>query len=218
MFFKPIALVACIATTLLASASGNRLQPGSDSGSAEGHAVILTKHIDGGRETHFVVLLDEAHESLVPDGRTDRTFRLQALGGSLDDLDLSFPTARVEWSSGTVSVSGPTGRTVELTIHEGASSLSPSVQSVTGYGLSHTVGWDFPLPDETFSDAEYFEVFGSMDSSDCDSGGPLATGCSIGCGPGLSCGVDCAELSYACCNCNETGPPSCECVPFPIPN
>ncbi len=212
MFSKPIALMACIGTTLLASTSGSRPEPGSDVGSAEGHAVVLTKHVDGGRETHFVLLIDEAHESLDPDGRTDRAFRLQALGASANDLELSIPTARVEWSPGAVSVSGVSGRTLEFTIHERAGSLPESVQTVTGFGLSHTVGLDFPLPDATFSDAEYFEVFGSMDSSDCQAGGPLSTGCGIGCGPNSSCSVDCADGATSCCNCNWAGIASCKCV------
>jgi len=212
MFTKPIALVACIATTFLASATGDRPQPGSDVGSAEGHAVVLTKHIDGGRETHIVVLLDEAHESQVPDGRTDRSFQLQALGGSVDDFELSFPTARIEWTSGTVSVSGSTGRKLEFTIHDRADPLSQSVQTVTGYGLSHTVGWDFPLPDKTLTDAEYFDVFGSRDSSACQAGGPMSTGCSIECGPGKSCSVECADGATSCCKCNIVSVPSCLCV------
>ena len=213
MFSKPIALIALIGTTLLASASGNRLEPGSDVGSVEGHAVVLTKHVDGGRETHLVLFIDEAHESLDPDGRTDRVFRLQALGASMDDLALSIPTARVEWRPGTVSVRAETGPTLELTINEGAGSLSESGKTVTGFGLSHMVGWDFPLPDKTFSDAEYFEVFGSMESSAaCAAGGPLSTGCSIDCGNDKGCSVDCADGATSCCNCNFLGIGSCKCV------
>ena len=187
--------------------------PDLDAGFAEGHAFVFTKHVDDGRETHVVVLFDEALGSLPPDGRTDRMFVLQARGGSVDDLELRIPSASLEWGTGSVSIGGSGGGTLRLTIPDRQVSASSSDEVIAGFGLIHTaVGCgDLPLPNEVLTDAEYSEVFGSMDADPCPSGGTGAISCSVNCPNKTACSVGCGDGYMACCKCRTLKSPSCKC-------
>jgi len=67
MAFRHITLAAFAGTTLIASSNGDVRRAGEPVGFTNGAVAISTHHIDGGRETNVVLLVDETHESLAAD-------------------------------------------------------------------------------------------------------------------------------------------------------
>jgi hypothetical protein len=169
--------------------------------------------IVSGPNRTLVVLVDQDDADHLVDGLVDFAFRLQGA------LSLTFAgRATVTYVSNHVSVAADdgtgwlfmvAGRTTVAQEHE---ALLPQYEVL---GLSRFWGADVhttpsALATRLLSGASCARgtVDGIPPCDSCQAGGPGFTSCSIPCGGG-TCGAECADNQFACCNC----PLGCGCCP-----